>query len=180
SLILEDPVESFLLQNNTEHSFNLMIKSFGNLKVGDKFYVAKDSQSIRAVNVTIGDKTVNSILDSGCSIVAMSDTASFALHITFDESFWIPVQSVNGDTDWTLGLARNVPFKFGDVTAFPQIHVVPSPAYDVLIGCLFDILMQSIVRNSLLGDQLICLHDANTRKEVTIPTLPQEPPYISK
>ncbi|KAF9258126.1 hypothetical protein L218DRAFT_799713, partial [Marasmius fiardii PR-910] len=119
------------------------------------FYVAKDSQSIRAVNATVGDKTVHCILDSGCSIVAMSDAACFALHITFDKSFWIPVQSANGDTDWTLGLARNVPFKFGDVTAFLQVHVVPSPTYDVLLGHLFDILMQSIVRNFLSEDQLI-------------------------
>ncbi|KAK1218941.1 hypothetical protein PQX77_018348 [Marasmius sp. AFHP31] len=178
SLVVEDPVESFLLQNPTVDVFNAVMNGFGDAKAGDKFFVAKDSQSIRAVNAIVGERVVHSILDSGCSIVAMSDAACNALHLMFDESFRIPVQSANGDTDWTLGLARNVPFKFGDVTAFLQVHIVPSPAYDVLLGRPFDILTQSIVRNFLSGDQHISLHDPNTHKNVTIPTLPREPPYF--
>ncbi|KAJ8094311.1 hypothetical protein PM082_006851 [Marasmius tenuissimus] len=132
SLVIENPVESFLLQNPHVDVYKTIMNDFGDVKVGDRFYIAKDSQSIRAVNAIVGDRVVHSILDSGCSIVAMSDSACNALHLMFDESFRIPVQSANGDTDWTLGLARNVPFKFGEVTAFLQIHIVPSVEAEVL------------------------------------------------
>ena len=178
SLVVPDPVESFLLQNPTADAFHSVMNLFGDSKAGDEFYVAKESSSIRAINGTVGHETVHCILDSGCSIVAMSEACCNALHVSFDPAFRIPVQSANGEMDMTLGLARNVPFRFGDVTAFLQVHIIPSPAYDVLMGRPFDILTQSMVQNYASGAQHVTLHDPNNHNNITIPTVDRSPPFF--
>ncbi|KAK1228994.1 hypothetical protein PQX77_007960 [Marasmius sp. AFHP31] len=178
SLVIHDPVESYLLQNPSVDAFNTIMNLFGDSKVGDEFYVAKESTSIRAINGIVGNNTVHCILDSGCSIVAMSEAACNALHVVFDPAFRIPVQSANGEMDMTLGLGRNVPFRFGDVTAFLQVHIIPSPAYDVLLGRPFDVLTQSTVQNFASGAQHITLHDLNNHNNVTIPSVERKPPFF--
>ncbi|KAE9389056.1 hypothetical protein BT96DRAFT_1003596 [Gymnopus androsaceus JB14] len=118
----------------TKDPVSVFFQDFGDSEEGDGFYVAKDSLSIRGINATIGERSVHCVTDSGCSIVAMSDTACNAFGIAFDPGRTIPLQSANGETDWTLGVAKDVPFRFGEVLAFLQVHIVPSPAYDVLLG----------------------------------------------
>ncbi|KIK51030.1 hypothetical protein GYMLUDRAFT_982894 [Collybiopsis luxurians FD-317 M1] len=146
----------------------------------DGFYVAKDSHSIRGINATIGERTVHCVLDSGCSIVAMSNAACNTLGIAFDPEQKIPLQSTNGSTDWSRGLAKDVPFHFGDVLAFLQVQVVDSPAYNFLLGRPFEILIQANVWNFLSGDQHLSLTDPNTHKTVTILTLPRDYPQFKK
>ncbi|KAE9383319.1 hypothetical protein BT96DRAFT_795053, partial [Gymnopus androsaceus JB14] len=155
---------------------SVFFQDFGDSEEGDGFYVAKDSLSIRGINATIGERSIHCVTDSGCSIVAMSDTACNALGIAFDPGRTIPLQSANGETDWTLGVAKDVPFRFGEVLAFLQVHIVPSPAYDVLLGRPFEVLTQAQIRNFLSGDQHFTLTDPNSHKTVTIPTIPREPP----
>ncbi|KAJ8091978.1 hypothetical protein PM082_024213 [Marasmius tenuissimus] len=96
SLVIEDPVESFLLQNSHVDVYKTIMNDFGDAKVGDRFYVAKDSQSIQAVNAIVGDRVVHSILDRGCSIVAMSDSACNALHLMFAFLFRVQMATLIG------------------------------------------------------------------------------------
>ncbi|KAK1233243.1 hypothetical protein PQX77_003586 [Marasmius sp. AFHP31] len=180
SLVIQNPIESYLLQNPSVDAFNTIMNLFGDSKVGDEFYVAKESTSIRAITGVVGDDTVHCILDSGCSIVAMSEAAYNALHVVFDPLFRMPVQSANGGMDMTLGLGRNIPFRFGDVTAFLQVHIISSPAYDVLLGHLFDILTQSMVQNFASGAQHITLHDPNNHNNITIPSVECKPPFFQE
>ncbi|KAJ3804618.1 hypothetical protein F5876DRAFT_82868 [Lentinula aff. lateritia] len=153
---------------------------FGDAKEGDGFYVAKESHSIRAVNATIGGRPAHCILDGGCSIVVMSDAACNVFGFAFDPEKCINLQSANGNTDWSLGLAKDVPFRFGNVVAFLQVQVVDSPAYDFILGRPFEILMQASYKNFLSGDQHLTLTDPNTYKTTTIPTVPREPPRFRK
>ncbi|KAE9384946.1 hypothetical protein BT96DRAFT_841393 [Gymnopus androsaceus JB14] len=147
---------------------------------GDDFYVAKESSSIRGLNALIGERAVHCVADSGCSIVAMSDTTSNALGLSFNPKRRIPLQSANGKTDWTLGVAKDVPFRFGEIISFLQVHIVESPAYDVLLGHPFEILTQAHIQNFLSGDQHYTLTDPNTDKVVMIPTIPRELPRFRK
>ena len=98
----------------------------------------------------------------------------------FDPMHCIPLQSANGKTDWTLGIAKDVPFHFGDVTVILQVHIVDSPAYDVLLGHPFEVLTQARTQSFLSSDQHITLTDPNTECVVTIPTIPREPPRFQK
>ncbi|KAJ3871006.1 hypothetical protein F5051DRAFT_446789 [Lentinula edodes] len=164
----------------TQESLESFFTDFGDAKEGDRLYVAKESHSIRAVNATVGGRPAHCILDGGCSIVVMSDSACNAFGFVFNPEKWINLQSANGNTDWSLGLAKDVPFCFGDVIAFLQVQVVDSPAYDFILGQPFEILMQASYKNFLSGDQHLTLTDPNTYKVVTIPTVPREPPRFRK
>ncbi|KAE9389486.1 hypothetical protein BT96DRAFT_834828 [Gymnopus androsaceus JB14] len=140
--------------------------------LSDALTTVMESSSIRGLNALIGERAVHCVADSGCSIVAMSDATSNVLGLSFDPKRRIPLQSANGKTDWTLGVAKDVPFRFGDIISFLQVHIIESPAYDVLLGRPFEVLTQARVQNFLSGDQHYTLTDPNTNKVVTIPTIP--------
>jgi hypothetical protein len=57
-----------------------------------------------------------------------------------------------------------------------QIHVIWSPAYDILLGRPFDVLTESMVKNFANEDQTITIVDPNSRRTATIPTIPRGPP----
>ncbi|KAJ4484883.1 hypothetical protein C8J55DRAFT_425831 [Lentinula edodes] len=150
------------------------------------FLLSDASAPVSSGSFRSGDRTLDNqgethcILDGGCSIVVMSDSACNAFGFAFDPEKRINLQSANGNTDWSLGLAKDVPFRFGDVIAFLQVQVVDSPAYDFILGQPFEILMQASYKNFLSGDQHLTLTDPNTYKVVTIPTVPREPPRFRK
>jgi len=82
------------------------------------------------------------------------------------------MQSVNGEVDKSLGLARNVPLRIGEITLYVQIHVICSPAYNILLGRPFDILTESVVCNFANEDQTITIFDPNSRRCATVDTHP--------
>ncbi|KAE9401711.1 hypothetical protein BT96DRAFT_817495 [Gymnopus androsaceus JB14] len=139
---------------------------------GERIYVRRESTLIQGVTAIVGEHPVHCITDWGCSIIAMLITTCNALGVMLDPMHCIPLQSINGKTDWTLGVARDVPFLFGEVTAILQVHIVNSPAYDVLLGHPFKVLTQAQTQSFLSGDQHITLTDLNTEKVVTVPTVP--------
>lgn len=90
--------------------------------------------------------------------------------ITWDPDTTINMQSANGQISRTCGLAKNVPFSFGEVTVYLQVHVVDSAPYDILLGRPFDVLTESRVVNSSEGAQMIVITDPNSKARVTLPT----------
>ena len=105
----------------------------------------------------------------------MSESTCHQLGLAYDPSITLFMQSANGILDESLGLSKNVPFMIGPITFYLQVHVVRTPAYDVLLGRPFDILAQSVVRNFSNEDQTITVQDPNTGRRVTIPTFPRGP-----
>jgi len=96
-----------------------------------------------------------------------------SLRLIYDDpTIVLNMQSMNGKVDQSLGLARNVPMHIGDITLYIQIHVIRSPAYDILLGRPFDILTKSIVQNYVNKDQTITIRDPNSGHITTIPTTP--------
>lgn len=59
-------------------------QDFGDTQEGDGFYVARDSMSICGINAMVAERSIHCVCDSGCSIVAISDTACNALGIAFN------------------------------------------------------------------------------------------------
>ncbi|KAJ3721793.1 hypothetical protein C8R42DRAFT_642250 [Lentinula raphanica] len=167
-------------KETVELPFSVYFNDYGPAKEGDEYYVAKETHPIRGVNAIVGERAAHCVLDSGCSLVAASLAACNAFGLAFDPERRINLQSANGTTNWSLGLAKDVPFRFGDVLAFLQVQVVDTPAYDFLLGRPFEVLMQATYKNFYSGDQHITLVDPNTSKAVTIPTLPREPPRFKK
>ena len=103
----------------------------------------------------------------------MSEAVCHELGLPYDPSIVLHMQSANGTLDQSLGLSRNVPFQIGTITMYLQVHVISSPAYDVLLGRPFDVLTESVVRNFSNEDQTITIQDPNSGRHVTIPTRPR-------
>jgi hypothetical protein len=163
AIVLPDPIEKYY-------------KSLGpgQFPDHDKIIVAKESSAVRSIfSLVENNQKHECILDPGCQIIAMSEDVCHDLALAYDPTIKLNMQSANGTIDQSLGLARNVSFLIGSVTLYMQVHVIRSPAYDILLGRPFDILTESIVRNFANEDQTITINDPNTGTRVTIPTLPR-------
>ena len=158
SLIVNDPVVQYL---NT-------------MSPGEKpkaVVVAKESQGLRAVYPLInGVGEVESLLDGGSQIVSMSKDVAVDLEIPWDPDITVQMQSANSSLEETLGLAKNVPFLFGHITVYLQVHVMRKPAYKVLLGRPFDAITESVIKNAKDGGQSLTLTDPNTGERCVMHT----------
>jgi hypothetical protein len=133
-----------------------------------------ESSAIRSILPIIDNQQqVECIVDGGSQIIAMSEAVCHDLALSYDPRAILQMQSANGVITPSLGLARNVPFRVGDITLYLQVHIIRNPAYDVLLGRPFDVLTQSVVRNFANEGQTITICDPNTGTLATVPTIPR-------
>ncbi|KNZ78614.1 hypothetical protein J132_11055 [Termitomyces sp. J132] len=102
----------------------------------------------------------------------MSAKIASDIGLSYDPNIVLNMQSANGTMDQSLGLARNVPCTIGDMMVYLQIHILQSPAYDILLGCPFDVLTRSTVNTISDMETTITIMDPNTGLRCTIPTFP--------
>lgn len=160
AIILDDPIERYYRELPP-----------GQAPDPDRLIIAKESSAVRSIFAVVdAAERKECILDPGCQIVAMSEDVCHELSLPYDPMIKLNMQSANGTTDWSLGLSRNVPFTIGSITLYMQVHIIRSPAYDILLGRPFDILTESIVRNYANEDQTVTITDPNTSQRYTIPT----------
>jgi len=161
SIIIPDPYKTYL-------------NSLGPGITLDVLTVAKELHALQSLMMLVNNQThVESIIDPGSQIIAMSDTICHDLGLHYDPQIQLNMQSVNGTVDKSLGLARNTPCCIGDITLYLQIHVIHDPAYNILMGRPFNILTKRIVCNYANEDQTITIRDPNLGEVTTIPTLPR-------
>jgi len=133
--------------------------------------VAGESHALRTLYPLInGAGEVESLLDAGSQIVSMTKSVSIALGVSWDTDITVQMESANKTLSKTLGLAKNVPFLFGTITAYLQVHVVENAAYKVLLGRPFDIITESLVKNAKDGSQSVTLTDPNTGERCVMHT----------
>src|SRR6266404_8936344 len=104
----------------------------------------------------------------------MSEEFCTALALPYDPAVTLNMIAANGGVDQSLGIARNVPFLIGDITLFFQVHILWSPAYDILLGRPFDMLTQSVVRNFRDENQSVTIKDPNSPRTTTVPTIARD------
>lgn len=140
----------------------------------------KESLASRAITMKVAERSdVECILDPGSEIVCMSDAVCNQLGIPYDPTVTIKMQSANGDRDPTLGLARDVSFEIGDFVLLFQVHVVKSPAYDILLGRPFDDLTNAKIENLANEEQVCTIRDPGSDRAYCIPTVARGPPRFS-
>jgi len=158
SVVVSDPVMQYL---NT-------------LAPGEKpksVVVAAESHALRTVYPLInGVGEVESLLDPGSQIVSMSRAVAQMLQVPWDPDITVHMESANKSLEKTLGLAKNVPFVFGPITVYLQVHVIERVAYKVLLGRPFDTITESEVKNSKDGSQSLTLTDLNTGERCVMQT----------
>jgi gag-polyprotein putative aspartyl protease len=136
-----------------------------------QIYAALESVSLRAVFPLIaGKEQVECVLDTGSQIVSMALAVAERLGISWDPDVQIYMQSANKSLKKSVGLARNVPFLFGDIAVYLQVHIIDQPAYQVLLGRPFDVLTESLLKNFKDGKQSITICDPSTDRRITLPT----------
>ena len=158
SVVISDPVMQYL----------------STLAPGEKpksVVVAAESLALRTVYPLInGVGEVESLLDPGSQIVSMSKAVATELQVTWDPDITVHMESANKSLEKTLGLAKNVPFMFGPITVYLQVHVIEKVAYKVLLGRPFDTITESEVKNSKDGSQSLTLTDLNTGERCVMHT----------
>ncbi len=90
--------------------------------------------------------------------------------LPLDPSIKIALTSANGETGWSLGLCRNIPFNFKGLEVLLQVHVVEHATYDVLLGRPFSMLCETKIDNRSNGEQILTIRNPNTGMETVIPT----------
>jgi len=124
ALIIPDPIEAYYrsLSPGQQPDFDLLT-------------VAKESHALQSIYPLVDNsQKVESVLDLGCQIVVMSETVCHQLGISYDPEVILHMLSANGAIDNSLGLARNVPFSISGLTFYMQVHIIRSPAYEILLG----------------------------------------------
>jgi hypothetical protein len=161
-IVHQDVVDQFLNERPEERGKKLII-------------VARPSDSLRVTYPRANDseEMVECIMDSGSQIVSMDTRVATGLHLSWDPDVVIHMQSPNGNLTPTRGLARNVPFRFGDIVIHMQVHIADKCPYQVLVGRPFDVLCESNVKNTKAGDQFITINDPNSERRCTIATYPR-------
>ena len=160
-IIIEDPYEVYLRTTPEDHG-------------SDCLTIAKESSALCTILPLINHNLyIESVLDPSSQVIAMSEAACHALALIYDPRIHLRMQSANREVDETLGLAQNMPVLIGDITLYIQFHIVWNPAYDILLGQPFNILVKSIVRNYSNEDQTITIHDPNSGRIATVPTFPR-------
>lgn len=150
--------------------YETYVRSLGPHEQPRPITVAKESHSLRAIHALVGDRyEVDCVIDSGSQIVSMSKATCHALGVPYDPTIVLNMQSANGSVDSSLGLARNVPFRIGELTVYLQVHVIREAAYDILIGRPLDVLTESVVRTYNNEDTTLELHCPNSGISVTVP-----------
>ncbi|ESK80870.1 hypothetical protein Moror_9160, partial [Moniliophthora roreri MCA 2997] len=133
--------------------------------------VAATTEGLRVIfpKVNRSSVVVEVVLDGGLQIISMDTQMAKSLDLIWDPNMVIHMQSSNRGLNSTWGLARNVPFKFGEIVLYLQVHIVNSAPYQVLLGRPFDTLANTKVLNNGKDTELkiTCL---NTKQRVTIPT----------
>ena len=169
SLIIPDPYETYL-------------KTLPASVVPRQLIVAKESSALCSIFPLVDhQQQVELIIDPGSQTIAMAKEICMELGLIYDLAVILNMQSANGEVDWSLGLARNIPIQIGDIMLYVQIHIIRNPAYDILLGRPFDILTKSVVHNFANEDQTITIRDPNSSRRATVLTMPRsQPRHASK
>ncbi|KAG5640856.1 hypothetical protein DXG03_006816, partial [Asterophora parasitica] len=146
---------------------------YQNLWLGESpehIVVAKELHSLQSILMCINARQqVKCIMDSSCQIIAMSEEVCHDLHICYDPTVILHMQSANGTVNPSLGLAQNIPCTIGNITLYLQIHIIQNPAYDILLSQPFNILTCSLVKTHLANKTIITITDLNTHVVTSIP-----------
>ncbi len=107
ALVWQDPFEQYL---NDAKAKGEVLK---------QVYVAKDSQALCSVFPFInGLEHFKSLYNTGSQIVSMVSRVTDRLGLIYNPDIVINIQSMNKQVEKSLGMAKNIPFLFGDITVY--------------------------------------------------------------
>jgi hypothetical protein len=100
----------------------------------------------------------------------MKESVAAALGLHWNPDKTIHMLSASSDITMSQGTAEMVPFRFGEITFYMQMHIFANPSYEVLLGRPWDVHTSSVVESFRDGGQKITLTDPSTGQRCVIPT----------
>ena len=133
--------------------------------------VADESVLLRSIWPKVAEQeVVECIVDPGCQIIAMSKAWCNRLGLQYDPLVILCMESANGSVDSSLGLSRDVPFQFSEITIYLQLHILRDPAFNVLLGRPFNTLTKSVVNNYRNEETSVTITCPNSKQQAMILT----------
>ena len=80
------------------------------------------------------------------------------------------MQSANRQFEKSLGLAKNVPFKFRMVLVYLQVHIINDPTYKILFGRPSDTVTHSMYKNDEYGGQTLVFKCPASNLDIEVET----------
>lgn len=131
------------------------------------------SGKLRCLYPKIRGIQVEAINDSGSQIVSASLETATKMGMNWDPNLTILMEAANKQVQRTLGLARNVPFDFGEITVYLQVHILRHAPYEILLGRPFEILAETVIASKRNGDVEVTITDPYSGKRSTLQTYPR-------
>ena len=125
--------QPIILQDFIKQYINNLLP--GETEDPDILKVVKELHALRSIDLLIDNQEyIEAILDPGSQIIVMSEAVCHHLGLQYDPRICLHMQLANGEVDESLRLACNVSAHIGNIVVYIQVHVICSPAYDVLLG----------------------------------------------
>lgn len=173
AVLVEDPVIS-AFYNGNQGPFNLGKSQ--NIRAE----TANESEDLKTIWPHIaGAGRHECLLDEGSQIVSMSKRKALELGISWDPEKRLPMTSANNMTEYTDGIASNVPFTFGNITLYLQVHILQRSATDILLGRPFKRIARCNTQDNPDGSVIITITDPSSGKRTSMATFSQGtlPPF---
>lgn len=173
AVLVEDPVIS-AYYNGNNGPFNL-----GKTQ-NSRAETANESEDLKTIWPHIaGAGRHECLLDEGSQIVSMSKSKALELGISWDPEKRLPMTSANNTTEYTDGIASNVPFTFGNITLYLQVHILQRSATDILLGRPFKRIARCNTQDNPDGSVVITITDPSSGKQTSMATFSQGtlPPF---
>ena len=137
-----------------------------------EYVVAKESHALSSVLMQIDNcECIECVVNPGSQIITMLEEVCHDFSLAYNPSIKLNMQLANGGMDQSLGLAHNVPCQISPIMLYFQLHIICSPAYDILLGHPFNVLTESTVKNYSNKDQTITINDPNSMQSIVVPTV---------
>ena len=96
---------------------------------------AKFSLPLREVDVLVNNKTMEpGVLDQGSQIVVIQADLARDIGVVINKEQQLKMEGANSSTSWTIGCAKNLPMRIGDVDFQVHAHIVETAPFRLLLG----------------------------------------------
>ena len=136
----------------------------------DNLVVAKHTEELRVIDMTIQGVEVTATVDDGSQIISIRQDKWEKIGLPIRSDRIMVMESANKSKNETMGLLQDLKVNIGGYDFYLQVQVVGDAPYEMLLGRPFFTLTQASHKHFDNGESRLTLFDPNTGDKITIPT----------
>ena len=173
-LVTKRVATSALVQGtHDEEELEVMVANLSSKMPSDRLIVAKHTEELRVIDITIQGVGIIATVDDGSQIISIRQDIWERIGLPIRSDRIMIMESANKTKDETMGLLQDLKVDIGGYDFYLQVQVVKDAPYEMLLGMPFYTLTQASHKHYDNGDSRLTLHDPNTGDKITIPTRPK-------